>query len=130
MRFLIFVAVALTAIGSMMQAATAGNLLAGSEWGISGNHRPFIRFEADGRVFGHGGCNRFFGSYEISGGDGLRFGPLGATKMACIGPAMDFESGFFAALEKTVSFRREDMSLVLIDKDGAALLSLEHRDRD
>ncbi|MFM8322209.1 MAG: META domain-containing protein [Chloroflexota bacterium] len=40
------------------------------------------QFGPDGALNGFGGCNTFFGSYELTG-DTIKIGPLGSTMMAC-----------------------------------------------
>ncbi len=59
---------------------------------------------AEGRVVGHGGCNRFFGGYTLEG-DRLRFSALGSTKMACPGDISDLEDAFFNALGSARRFK-------------------------
>lgn len=58
---------------------------------------------AEGRVSGLAGCNRFAGAVELTG-EGLRFGPLDATRMACAEPWMEAEARLLAALEATTRF--------------------------
>jgi heat shock protein HslJ len=77
----------------------------------------FVRFEAEGRVAGHGGCNRFFGSYQITDGR-ISIGPLGATRMACPEPDMNLETEFFQALEQARGFSRDGARLVFTDEQG------------
>jgi heat shock protein HslJ len=99
--------------------------LAGSEWrpvqlgeqAVVDTVSLFVRFEAEGRVAGHGGCNRFFGSYQITG-ERISIGPLGATRMACPEPVMDLEMAFFSALEQARGFTRDRARLVLADEQG------------
>lgn len=56
-----------------------------------------LRFE-DGDASGTAACNSFGGSYTVDG-DGLTFGALGATEMACAPPTlMDLEAAFLGAL--------------------------------
>ena len=120
------------AISMLLLAATSAvgaSPLAGSEWGLAGQDTPFVRFEAEGRVAGHGGCNRFFGGYEISG-ESLKIGPLRATRMACAGPVMEEEAAFLARLQEAAGFRREDGRLELLDGEGGVLMVLHHRDWD
>lgn len=64
-----------------------------------------------GKVFGFGGCNRFFG--ELSAGNrSLRFEKIGSTLMACDG--VDIETRFFRALsEKELPYRLENGKLYL-----------------
>lgn len=59
----------------------------------------FVDFGFSGQVTGHGGCNRFFGSYELEHGS-LQVSPLGSTRMACPEPTMSFELSFLEALQK------------------------------
>jgi heat shock protein HslJ len=80
-----------------------------------------MTFSDAGAVSGSGGCNRFTSIYRITG-EGMSFGPIGATRMACPGPAMDQEMRFFAALEQVRAFDiAEDGSLVLIGPEGPVL---------
>lgn len=72
------------------------------------NGKPFSRVDStrmphlvlipdDRRAAGSGGCNRFTGSYEMSG-DSLRFHQLALTSMDCPG-GVDLERAFMEALE-------------------------------
>lgn len=56
-----------------------------------------IEFDAEGGVFGSGGCNRFTGSYTFERGR-LEFSPLAGTKMMCPEAVMDQEDRFHRAL--------------------------------
>jgi heat shock protein HslJ len=70
-----------------------------------GGQAPYLRLmSADGRVVGHGGCNRFFGGYKLDG-DGLRFSALGSTKMACPGDIDRLEQALFNALGSARRFK-------------------------
>ncbi len=62
-----------------------------------------LGFDAEGRVAGSGGCNRFTGSYEITG-EGMSFGPAASTRMACPAEIMAQEQAFFTALGQVISF--------------------------
>ena len=84
----------------------------------TGGRPVTVMFAADGRVSGSGGCNRFSGSYTLSG-DALELGPLAATKMAC--PAMELESRVFAALQAVRRWKVAAGSLELADASGKAL---------
>lgn len=78
------------------------------------NSEIFIQFnEAEKRVNGRGGCNRFFGNYEMDGSN-LKFSPMGATRMAC--PDMQLESEFFQMLETVDSYSIKDGQLNLKSK--------------
>lgn len=66
------------------------------------NSEIFIQFnEAEKRVNGRGGCNRFFGNYEMEGHK-LKFSPMGATRMAC--PDLQKETEFFKMLDEVEDF--------------------------
>lgn len=58
-----------------------------------------LTFPQTGQVAGNGSCNRFFGPVEVDR-DRVKFGPLAATKMACMGGASEQESRYLAALQK------------------------------
>ena len=81
----------------------------------------FVQFEVDEQMRGHGGCNRFFGSYELEDGS-VQIGPLGSTRMACPEPAMSFEISFMEALRTSTTASLVGNKLVLrTDKDVIAL---------
>lgn len=62
---------------------------------FSGN-LPSISFHPEeNKITGFAGCNRYFGSYEISD-DSLSIGIIGATKMAC--NHLDVEQRFLSAI--------------------------------
>jgi len=56
-----------------------------------------IEFDADGRVFGDGGCNRYTGSYVFEDGR-LSLGPIAGTKKMCPEAIMDQEDRFLRVL--------------------------------
>lgn len=51
-----------------------------------------------GHVSGKGGCNRISGSFELNGTNGLKFGAIASTKMAC--PDMEQEAIFLQSLSE------------------------------
>lgn len=65
-----------------------------------------------GRVFGSGGCNRYFGSYSLNG-TGLRFNGVASTKMFCEG-AMEAEDGLMQSLNNTDGYYVRGRSLMLL----------------
>lgn len=76
-----------------------------------------MRFDAEGRVSGSGGCNRYFGSYQLTDG-ALQFGALGMTRMACPGDRMLVETRFSGAMAQVVQAGL-DAAGALILKDAA-----------
>ena len=109
--------------------ALAAPMLAGSEWAPSKEAEQFLQFQDNGRVSGHGGCNRFFGDYHHSDSE-LAFGPIGATKKMCPEDIMKIENAFFDVLGKVKSFEREEQELKLFDEAGQGLATFQQRDWD
>jgi heat shock protein HslJ len=122
-------------LGATLPAGAAG--LAGSEWrpvSIGAEAWPddadiFVRFEGDGRLAGHGGCNRFMGSYALAG-DSIQITPLATTRMACPEPVMARERLFLAVLEGARRFARDRTELTLTDGEDAVIASFVQTDWD
>ena len=116
-------------------ACAAG--LEGSEWrptqlgaaAVPQDGSIFVQFKSEGRLAGNGGCNGFFGGYEISG-DRLEIGPLGATRMSCPPPIMDLEMSFLSMLETAKSFQRDRAVMVLFDDSGSEIARFAQTDWD
>ncbi len=75
------------------------------------------------KVRGYAGCNNFTGGFETDG-QSLSFGPVAATRRACIGN-MDQELDFLNALDRTERYTLTGDELVLYDNKGAASLGFE-----
>jgi heat shock protein HslJ len=58
----------------------------------------------DNQVNGSGGCNNFFGTYNVEGNTLSFPSPLGATLMMCDDPVMQVEQSFLAGLESAQSY--------------------------
>ncbi|MGF2734235.1 META domain-containing protein [Marinobacter sp. DUT-1] len=97
-------------------------LLRGAEWvvediaggGIIDSSRVTIRFLSDNRVAGLGSCNRYTGSYQLTG-EGIGFGAIAATRMACAPALMGQEARFLRILG--------EVSRVRIGPEGQLQLS-------
>lgn len=83
-----------------------------------------ITFTTTGDVYGTGGCNRFRGGVRLQGADGIAFGQLASTMMACEGPPSEQEARFHAALAAARHWRIEGEALLLLDAGGTAVLRL------
>lgn len=85
-----------------------------------------ITLEVDetGGFAGQGGCNRYFGTAEITA-ERVAFGRPAATRMACPEPAMGEEQRYFAALEAVAVWQLEGERLGLADEHGTVRVSLE-----
>lgn len=100
----------------------AARLLQGTDWkvvALADQSIPeaipvWMAFLPEGRLVGNTGCNRFFGSYQITG-EGISFGQLGSTRMACSTERMQVEHQFLLFLEQVRGFS--------FDADGALLLN-------
>ena len=87
-------------------------LFRGAEWvvedlaggGIIDRSRITIEFLEDNRIAGRASCNRYTGSYKL-GGEGIAFGPIATTRMACAPALMDQEARFLDLLERAESVR-------------------------
>jgi putative lipoprotein len=83
----------------------------------AGGRRATLRFDPDtARVGGFSGCNRFGGTYTISG-DSLHFGPIAMTRMACT-EGMELESALSAALQATQRYELSTTQLKLFGPSG------------
>jgi heat shock protein HslJ len=78
----------------------------------------------NGRAGGSGGCNNYFASYEIDGFD-VTFDEIGATLMACVGPAGDVETAYFANLGLVASYQSGGIQMALLDADGDFILEFD-----
>jgi heat shock protein HslJ len=81
-------------------------------------------FDADGRVAGSAGCNRFSGGYT-SAGTSMTFSTLATTRMNCPGLVMAQESAFLGAMGNVASVHIEGTTLSLLDGHDRVLLSFE-----
>ena len=124
--------------GAMTAAGTASaQTLAGSEWspvelaGVSFDpiEDIFVRFEADGRVFGHGGCNSFRSRY-VTNGDAILMGPAATTMMACPERIAAQEFMFLQTLEQIRHFTRDGATLILSATEETPVMRLQQRDAD
>jgi putative lipoprotein len=83
-----------------------------------------LRFNAEGRVSGSGGCNRITGAYQLAGKQ-IAFSQVASTRMACIGDVAATEDAFFKALAQVASWEIKRQTLSLRDAGGKLVLELE-----
>lgn len=79
-----------------------------------------LTFEA-GRIAGLAACNRYSGSYTLTG-EGLSFGPMAGTRMACPPPLMETESAVYAAFARITQFDITPDGALLLKSDEATTL--------
>ncbi|WP_268033445.1 META domain-containing protein [Algoriphagus sp. PAP.12] len=77
----------------------------------------------DKEVTGSGGCNRIFGPYEIDKKNVLRFGEMGATRMAC--QDSPFENKFLETLKSVRYYEYSEGELLLKNGDKKVILKFQ-----
>lgn len=87
--------------------------------GADGHPATLLLDEMSGRASGFAGCNKFSGSYTLSG-NSVAFGPLAMTRMACA-QGSELESRYTMALEQTTDWRITSKGLEL--RKGSTLLA-------
>ena len=130
--YLVVFVIALLWLNSAQSAS-----LRGSEWkpvrigeiAVPEAAPAFVQFRGNGRLQGHGGCNRLFAEYEADDGY-LSIGPVATTRMACAEGVMAFEAALVTALGNARSYLRMRTRLVVYDSDGIPLLELRQTDWD
>ncbi len=104
--------------------------LAGKEWvlvelngqAIAESERsPTLTLTTDNKINGNGGCNRFFGGYEILPEKRIRFSGVGSTRMACA-DGMQTEQAYLAVFNQADSYSLTGSTLSL-DKGRATALA-------
>jgi putative lipoprotein len=96
------------------------NSLAGTSWrleslggaDVQGGVDVTLEFLEGTKVAGIASCNRFFGTADIAG-TGIRFSPLGATRIACPDAVMDQENKYLAALQNAERFTLQESTLLI-----------------
>lgn len=85
---------------------------------VLANSEPTLGFDLDGSLHGNASCNRYFGSFTLTG-EGLTLLPAGTTRMACDGGLMQQEDNLIAALAQVQRFSvAPGGQLQLLDADG------------
>jgi len=110
------------------EAASASSDLAGSSWvledlngaGVVEGTHVTLDFAEKGRAAGNGSCNRYFSTVDISGSS-IRFGAVGATRMACATPVSLQEVKYFEALEAAHRFTVEGNTLSIFGGESRPL---------
>jgi len=108
--------------------ATGSNMaeLQASNWQLQGASGDAFTLQIAGdKVAGKGGCNRYFGAITQQGEGVLVLGPLGATRMMCMGDLAGKEMSYLQTLEKVATFQIKGQQLVLSDANKAALLTFD-----
>lgn len=88
------------------------------------------QFTADGKVSGSAGCNRYSGTYTVSGNNITFSSPMATTMMMCEQPAMDQESAYLKALGEVKTFAVNGDQLTLTTGDGTKLAVFKAQSQD
>jgi heat shock protein HslJ len=78
------------------------------------------------RISGNDGCNNFTGGITNVDSQELTFGPIAATRKACID--MDIPDRFHQNINNVQSYSIKDLKLYLFDKEGNELFVLKKTD--
>jgi len=90
---------------------------------VVADSEPSIAFEEGGAVNGSASCNRFFGTYTLSG-EGLSIGDVGSSMMMCEDPVMANERTFLEILDDLGGFEiGADGALTLRANDGRTIVA-------
>ena len=84
------------------------------------NSKTSIGFKGD-RVYGFSGINRYFGTYQVSGGKFV-FGEFGLTRMAGSESEMTLELKFLDILKNNKSVKLSGDTLTLTSTEGIELV--------
>lgn len=82
--------------------------------------------EESSRLHGYGGCNNFFGVYELKTGNRLELGKIGRTQKYCE-DEMQAENYFFAYLEQVRHYQIERDTLEFRDEGNKLVLTFTKR---
>lgn len=88
----------------------------GKDFNVQGGVEITLKLTND-RCFGIGGCNNYSSSYELTGGNGMKFGEIAATKKIC-NSVMTQEMKYLELLKATTMFEYKDAILILSSPNG------------
>lgn len=89
---------------------------------ISSNTKITLQFGDDNNLNGTGGCNFYFGSYQVGEDNTLSIGKIASTEMWCEG-RMEQEQKYLSTLENASSFVVEENRLQLLYNNGKNVLN-------
>jgi heat shock protein HslJ len=127
-------------VGMMILAACASSAgdLTGKVWALTElNGAPLpagvgisAQFTSNGEVSGSAGCNRYSGTYTISGNSITFSSPMATTMMMCDESVMAQESAYLSALgeAKTYTVKGDQLSVAGSDKTILAVYKVESQD--
>ncbi len=87
------------------------------------NKQPHLKFAADNRVEGTGGCNGMGGTYTLAEGNKVSISDMASTKMAC--PDMTLENDFQTTLQQVTNYSIDGSTLSLMNAVGTTVAKFE-----
>lgn len=99
--------------------------------GVIDRVRVTLLFDAEGRMYGRGGCNRYNGGYTLEG-ERLSISPnVAATMMACVAPAvMEQEHAYFQSLPKMTHATVDGTGILLLKGEAGESMRFSETDED
>lgn len=79
------------------------------------------------KVSGNDGCNQYSGTFETGISNDIEFGPLAATKRACIIPA-DYAEEFYSTIQRVASYIHTGNNLILKNEKGMKIMQFVKKD--
>jgi heat shock protein HslJ len=133
-----FCVLALVLAGCASSGSQSGGDLTGKFWALTElMGKPPVagtgisaQFTTDGKVAGSAGCNRYSGTYTVSGNQITFSSPMAATMMMCEQAIMDQESAYLKALGEAKTFAVKGDRLTLSGAGGAALAVFKAQSQD
>ena len=97
----------------LLLSSIIGLVACGSGASIEDTEITIEFVSAEGKFQGSAGCNSYFSSYEVEGGQLSISGPIGSTEMYCMEPEgiMDQEQEYLATLQLTESYEMDGNEL-------------------
>ncbi len=113
-------------VGACATLGTGSRL--GGEWravdinGVPVSDTRPITLRLEDAASGNSGCNSYSGPFRLTSRQGIQFGPLAVTRMACAPELTDQESRYLSILRSVTGYSfYSDGSLSLISEDGRAV---------
>jgi heat shock protein HslJ len=117
---------------------TGGGDLTGKVWALTelAGKQPAAgvgisaEFGSDGKVSGSAGCNRYSGTYTVSGNSITISSSMATTMMMCDESVMEQESAYLKALAeaKTYAVKGDQLTLTGADKTSLAIYKAQSQD--
>ena len=123
----------LSACGTSASQRSSGGDLTGQVWALTELlGKPPVagtgisaQFTSDGKLSGSAGCNRYAGSYTVSGSKITIATPLASTMMMCDPEVMAQETVYLITLGEAKTFTVKGDQLTLTGADGKTLGDLQ-----